>query len=68
MMMMMIIMMMMASLSRFSSMSAGGRGGRTRFGGGWGVTKTVQDMIERTRRAGRINRGTAVVRPGLMVD
>ena len=30
---------MMASLSPFSSMSAGGRGRRTRFGGSWGVTK-----------------------------
>lgn len=38
---------MMASLSPFSSMSAGGRGRRTRFGGSWGVTKTMQDMIER---------------------
>lgn len=62
-------MMMMESLSRRSSMSAGGRGRRTRFDGSWGVTKTAQAMIERTRRAGRmINRGTAVVRPGLMGD
>ena len=50
---------MMAGLSQRCSMSAGGRGRRTRFGGSWGATETMQDMIERAKDQSGNNGGEA---------